>query len=124
MARRPCSPSSKEQMQTLPELICVCRALTGYHAVDPDMCPKFTVRGECLAMPGIELSRSTKGVVLQVTVSAIPPGWHAEEIGHMVISPMSADIRAKASGATTTKGRIMSWSSCSRMWQWYMYLPQ
>ena len=25
-----------------------------------------------------------------------------------------------SSAGMTTKGRIMSWSSCSRMWQWYM----
>ncbi len=28
-----------------------------------------------------------------------------------------------SSGGITTKGRIMSWSSCSRMWQWYIYRP-
>src|SRR6476620_8647391 len=28
-----------------------------------------------------------------------------------------------SSGAIVTNGRIMSRSSCSRMWQWYMYRP-
>jgi hypothetical protein len=32
-------------------------------------------------------------------------------------------MNGMSSGAIVTKGRIMSRSSCSRMWQWYMYRP-
>ena len=32
-------------------------------------------------------------------------------------------MNGMSSGGMTTKGRIMSRSSCSRMWQWYMYRP-
>ncbi len=32
-------------------------------------------------------------------------------------------MNGMSSGAIVTNGRIMSRSSCSRMWQWYMYRP-
>src|SRR6266540_5843484 len=32
-------------------------------------------------------------------------------------------MKGMSSAGMVTKGRIMSRSSCSRMWQWYMYLP-
>ena len=87
-------------------------------------CPMVTIQG-CRRSPPWPTSSDPQPGTGNILACQCDTAQMARAgICYIVIAPMSAGIRAKASGATTTKGRIMSWSSCSRMWQWYMYLPQ
>jgi hypothetical protein len=50
--------------------------------------------------------------------------FHAEDAGRVIVRARPGQaMKCMSSAGIVTKGRIMSRSSCSRMWQWYMYRP-
>jgi hypothetical protein len=59
--------------------------------------------------------QALRGVDLRVEAGSI-----LGLLGLIQRRPACMSMNGISSAGITTNGRIMSWSSCSRMWQWYM----